>query len=316
MVRQGLAMDKFTEFLHKPVVLMEGAIIERLRRSGDAALDPYVLNAGLVFGDRGREAMASIYRSYLDVGRDHGLPMIVLSPTWRANSERLKAAGLPGVVETNSAGIRFLEDIRAGYGPYAEKVLIGGLMACRGDAYDPADAMGTIDAERFHREHAQALADAGSDFIMAATLPAFSEALGIARALAATGTPYVISFVVRRDGTLLDGTPLSPAIESIDGQTDPPPAGYMLNCVHPAVFASAFKTLYGHAGGRMLGLQANTSELSPEELDGRESLDAEAPAGFAEKMVGLHRSLGIKLLGGCCGSDDSHIRKIAELLAR
>lgn len=38
----------------------------------------------------------------------------------------------------------------------------------------------------------------------AATFPAFSEAQGIAAAMAKTGMPYMLSFVIRRDGTLLD----------------------------------------------------------------------------------------------------------------
>ena len=44
-------MKKFDVFLRRPVVLLEGAIIERLRRGGGEQLDPHVLNAGLVFGD-------------------------------------------------------------------------------------------------------------------------------------------------------------------------------------------------------------------------------------------------------------------------
>ena len=52
---------------------------------------------------------------------------------------------------------------------------------------------------------AQALAETDVDFLMAATLPAFSEAHGMATAMAATGRPYVFSFVLRRDGALLAG---------------------------------------------------------------------------------------------------------------
>jgi phosphoglycerate dehydrogenase-like enzyme len=68
-----------------------------------------------------------------------------------------------------------------------------------------------------HYWQAGKLADTGVDFLLAATLPAFSEATGLALALAATAKPYVLSFVVRPEGTMLDGTPLgydsSPTVE-------------------------------------------------------------------------------------------------------
>jgi homocysteine S-methyltransferase len=59
-----------------------------------------------------------------------------------------------------------------------------------------------------HYWQAEKLADTGVDFLLAATLPAFSEATGLALALAATAKPYVLSFVVRPERTMLDGTPL------------------------------------------------------------------------------------------------------------
>lgn len=70
------------------------------------------------------------------------------------------------------------------------------------------------------------LAEAGVDLLLAATLPAFSEATGLASALAATGKPHIVSFVVRAEGTLLDGTPLKDAIAAIDAAVIPKPLAY------------------------------------------------------------------------------------------
>ena len=57
----------------------------------------------------------------------------------------------------------------------------------------------------------------------------------MARAMAETGLPYIISFTIRRTGTLVDGTPIDAAIGCIDRETQTPPALYMTNCVHPAI---------------------------------------------------------------------------------
>jgi hypothetical protein len=62
-------------------------------------------------------------------------------------------------------------------------------MSCRRDAYSPAEALLVDEAPEFHAWQAGKLADTGADFLLAATLPALSEATGLALALAATGKP-------------------------------------------------------------------------------------------------------------------------------
>lgn len=298
------------------VLLTEGAIVERLRRGTGIRLDPHVVNAGMIYEPEGRAALERIYRGYIDIGQAFGLHMILLTPTWRANPDRLRAAGLADR-DVNGDGFRFLDSIRQSYGDYADRVFIGGLMGCAGDAYDPAEALAQEKAASFHRTQAQALADAGVDFLLASTLPAAGEAVGIAAAMASCGIPYIPSFIIRPTGTLLDGTPLHEVVARIDTDVDPAPLGYMVNCTHPSVFAEAMERETGRSPSLskgMLGLQANASALSPEELDNLDHVDkAESPEEFAEAMLKVHRRFGIKILGGCCGTDDRHIRCIAEL---
>jgi homocysteine S-methyltransferase len=145
-----------------------------------------------------------------------------------------------------------------------------------------------------------------------------SEATGLALALAATGSPYVISFVVRPEGTLLDGTPLKDAIAAIDAAVTPRPLAYLINCTH-ASFARAALTHEVNSSPlvreRIIGLLANTAALSPEALNDCSSLVEEDPAVFGRSVAGLHRELGLKILGGCCGTDDRHIRALAAQLA-
>jgi homocysteine S-methyltransferase len=299
------------------VILTEGAVIERLRREPSVELDPDVLSAGLPFHPEGRAALARIHREYLDIAAATGLPMVVGTSTWRANPERVARALGRSCEEVNRAGTRLLQDLREEYGQSASSIHVCGLMTCHGDAYDPAGALSAEEAAAFHGEQARALAAAGVDYLQPTTLPSAPEALGLARALAATGMPYVLSFVIRPTGTLLDGTPLAHAIARIDDTVDPPPLCYWVNCVHPDVFAAAMQQPGNDSPAlreRLVGLQANTSRLPPEELDGRENLDTADPASFAEAMLRLHRDLGMRVLGGCCGTDARHIRLLADSL--
>ena len=48
-------------------ILGEGAVIERLRRSG-LELDPYLVNSAFIYEDAKRAAMETICRRYLDIG--------------------------------------------------------------------------------------------------------------------------------------------------------------------------------------------------------------------------------------------------------
>ncbi len=127
----------------------------------------------------------------------------------------------------------------------------------------------------------------------------------------------MVSVVIRGDGSLLDGTPLAEVIDRIDRSVVPRPAYYAVNCVHPSVLREALRSderLRQLAGVRLLGFKANASHRPPEELEGLDHLEAEAPERLADEIVALRDEFGVKILGGCCGTDDRHIAVLAERL--
>ena len=307
-----MAFDQATK------ILGEGAVIERLRRDADFELDPHIVNSAFIYEKPKRDALETIYRQYLDIGRQYNLPMMLSTPTWRASQERISAAGFARK-EINRDNFRFLDTVRKSYGRYAQQISICGLMSCRGDAYDPAQALSSRQAQSFHTWQAEKLAEAGVDFLLAATLPSLSEASGLAAALSATGLPYFISFIARSEGTLIDGTPFKVAIAEIDAKVRPKPLGYMVNCTHASIFRSA--VLHDDNSSslvrqRVCGLLANTAALKPEELDNSERLVTEDPETFGQSVANLNHDLGIKIVGGCCGTDDRHIGQLAMRLAQ
>jgi homocysteine S-methyltransferase len=296
-------------------LLTEGAVIERLRRNPDVTLDPHILHAGLIYDTAGRETLSRIHRQYLDIGLAHQLPMIILTPTWRASRERMKQAGFGDDRDVNGDCVRFMGSLRAQYGSYAQRIFIGGNTACAGDAYRPEEALTAEEAAAFHRYQVRALVDAGVDFLLASTLPAASEALGIAMAMAECQIPYVLSFVLKPNGELLDGTPLREAILSIDASTNPAPFFYMANCVHPTTFEAALTAEIRKSPTvtqRLIGLQANASRKSPEELEKLSDTESTDPEDLAESMLDLRRKFGTRILGGCCGTNERHIASLAR----
>jgi len=307
----------FADLLERePVILAEGAVIERLRREFTVPLHPEVANAAFIYDGEGRRALETIYRQYVAAGEAHGLPLILSTPTWRANRERLARADMAGR-DVNGDNARFIAGLRDSCGSYGERIVICGLLSCQGDAYNPQGALSVEAAREFHSFQASALAAAGIDFLLASTLPSLSEATGLAQAMADTGKSYLVSFVVRPEGTLLDGNPLADAVSVIDASVSPQPLGYLVNCSHAAFFRAALCHKHNSSPlvrRRILGLLANTAAMSPEELDGSPDLVTEPPEVFAAAVAALHRDFGMKILGGCCGTDGRHIRALAKQL--
>jgi homocysteine S-methyltransferase len=307
----------FAKFLESnPCILGEGAVIERLRRNADLELDPYLVNSAFIYQDKTRAALETICRQYLEIGRRYDLPLLMSTPTWRASRERIEAAGY-GEFDVNGDNARFLAKLRSSYGRYAQKAIICGLLSCRGDAYNPAEALAVDEAREFHGWQARKLAEAEIDVLLAATLPALSEATGLAMALAATGKPYLVSFVVRPAGTLLDGTPLKDAIAAIDAAASPKPLAYLINCTHVSFAKAALMhetNSCAQVKRRMVGLLANTAALSPEDLNDSATLVEEDPATFGQSVAALGKELDLKILGGCCGTDDRHIEALAKTI--
>ena len=194
---------------------------------------------------------------------------MLLTPTWRTNRERTLKASI-NMKKINTDAFLFVDKIRKSYGSFSEKIYIGGLTGCKGDAYKPEEALSENEAYHFHKEQMKILADAGVDFLFASTLPALTEAIGITKAMNETKKDYVISFVIRDNGKLLDGTLLTDAIIIIDESASTPPLFYLTNCIDPEVLHKSFLNLKDEEDilrKRLFGIQANASSKSPEELD-------------------------------------------------
>ena len=122
--------------------------------------------------------------------------------------------------------------------------------------------------------------------------------------------PVAISFTVETDGRLPSGQPLGEAIEIVDAETDGSVSYFMINCAHPTHFDAVLETA-GPWASRIGGLRANASAKSHAELDEAEELDAGDPVDLAARYQALRPQLpNLNVVGGCCGTDDRHVREI------
>lgn len=260
------------------------------------------------------EVLRDYYRDYLRIGAEHGVGMVLESPTWRASTEWGEVLGYnrARLADVNTRAIELLADLRVSEG--AAGVVVSGCVGPRGDAYIDLGSMTPEQATAYHSVQIGVLADAGADVISAMTLTNTAEAIGAVRAAAEHGVASVVSFTVETDGLLPDGTTLAAAIDAVDEATDEAAAYFLINCAHPDHFRSVLDES-DPSLGRLRGVKANASRRSHAELDEAPELDDGDPPEFGQQLAALHVAHPhLNVLGGCCGTDPRHLAAIAANL--
>jgi S-methylmethionine-dependent homocysteine/selenocysteine methylase len=266
----------------------------------------------LVEDGDGRAALERYYDSYLDVAEDAGVGIALDTPTWRANPDWAAKLGYDeeGVHRANLAGVDFVRQVRDRRG--SVQVVVNGAIGPRGDGYVVDTHMSGDEAADYHSTQVRAFAEAGADLVTAVTMTYADEAFGVARAAEEAGVPVALSFTVETDGRLPSGESLADAVRSTDRATGGYPSYFMVNCAHPTHFAEVLDPSAAWTG-RLAGIRANASTMSHAELDEAETLDAGDQQDLARRYAALRESLpGLRLLGGCCGTDARHVRAISE----
>ncbi len=193
------------------------------------------------------------------------------------------------------------------------RIIISGNIGPRGDGYKPSDMLNVAEAESYHSDQIATFKDAEADLVSAFTMNYLEEALGGVNAARVKEIPVVISFTLETDGRLPDGGTFENAIETLDRTTGNYPLYYMVNCAHPLHFKNKLgseKTLK-----RVKGLRANSSTKSHEELDNSVEIDKGDMDLLAREYLDLRNSMpALSVIGGCCGTDHTHIERICESL--
>jgi homocysteine S-methyltransferase len=261
----------------------------------------------LLRSEEGRAALRSYYDGYAAIAERAGAGLRLESPTWRANPDWGAVLGddATALDDVNRAAIGFLREIAADWGDRIDDIRVVGMVGPRGDGYAAGSASTPDEAAEYHAAQIASFAAAGVDEVEALTMTDANEALGVARAAAAAGTPAVLSFTVETDGRLPDGTPLGDAVTTVDREA--PPAYFMVNCAHPQHVQPALENA-GSWVERIRGVRSNASMLTHAELDEAETLDE----GDLDVLVASHRTLeqhlpALEIVGGCCGTDARHV---------
>ena len=100
-------------------------------------------------------------------------------------------------------------------------------------------------------------------------------------------------------------------MEQVDEASGGSAVYFLINCAHPDHFVDVLNG--GSWMQRLRGVVANASRRSHAELDQAEELDAGDPDELGLLVGGLRRTYPhFNILGGCCGSDMRHMKRILE----
>lgn len=162
---------------------------------------------------------------------------------------------------------------------------------------------------QFHRPRVTALIDAGIDILCFETLPVYSEIKSILMLLTEypTMTAYM-SFSLRDENHLCDGTPLSVVVELMNAK--PQIVAIGVNCIALDKVGAALMTLKRLTDKPLLVYPNSGEQYDPITKTWITRSDKQTLVDHIDEWL----ALGAKLIGGCCRTGPQDIIQIAEKL--
>lgn len=268
----------------------------------------------LLKDEEGKEVLRKYFVDYLEISKKQCSGFVLEAPTYRANPDWAMKIGysLENLNDILRTAVQELEKLRNDYEDENFQVAISVCIGPRDNGYSPDNPMSTEMAEEYHSYQIKHVADTNADLVSALTINYNEEAIGIVKAAMKYSIPVVISYTVETDGKLPSGQSLEDAITSLDELTDHYVSYYMINCAHPDHFVNMLNPDSTWTK-RIKGLRANASDKSHAELDESETLDVGDKEKLAIKYQELKAILpNLNVIGGCCGTDHTHMDTICE----
>jgi homocysteine S-methyltransferase len=243
------------------------------------------------------ELIREIHQAYCDAGAD-----VLTTNSFGANALELARFGLAEKLPAINRSAAVLARETADSSPLPVYVAgsVGPLRLGASDAHDPSALL---------VEQIRSLAEGGADFVFFETLPTRMELEACVRAYVASGVsiPYGASVAVYPNGESAAGEPVDRLFAPLPDDL-PMPVLWGLNCGSgPDALLSCVE--HGiKVVDRPLVVQPNAGV--PKEIGNRllYMCSPEYMASYARRYV----ELGVRGVGGCCGTAPEHIREIAQ----
>jgi 5-methyltetrahydrofolate--homocysteine methyltransferase len=190
------------------------------------------------------------------------------------------------------------------------EVVVAGSIGPTGEIMAPIGRLTEAEAVRMFTQQAEALKQGGVDLLWVETISAAEEMRAAAKAAQAVGLPWCGMMSFEPGGRSVMGVS-PPQLATLIDRLPCPPLAYGANCgTGPA---ELLMVLSGFAAsGNELPLIAKPNAGVPRYQDGGLIYDA-TPEVMAEFAV-LARDLGVRIIGGCCGTTPEHLSAMRAAL--
>jgi 5-methyltetrahydrofolate--homocysteine methyltransferase len=277
----------------------------------DGAMGTMLMQAGLEAGETPEtwntlhpEKIQDIHQGYINAGSH-----IILTNSFGGNRYRLGLHNLENqTVQLNKAAA---ENARAAAEAASRPVLVAGSMGPTGQILQPVGTLTFDEARKAFAEQASGLAQGGVDLFWIETMSDLQEVKAAVEGIREmSDLPISATMSFDTHGHTMMGVSPQQAAETL--------SGYDLismgaNCgTGPGELQDMLRRMRETKPEAVLVAKANAG--IPQFINDREVYNG-TPDIMADYARHVWQELGVKMIGGCCGSTPDHINAIAQALA-
>ena len=276
----------------------------------DGATGTTLFNMGLMSGDAPElwneqhpDRIATLYKGAVDAGSD-----IFLTNTFGGNASRLRLHDAQSRVhDLNRMGAEIGREIADAAG---RKVVVAGSVGPTGEIMAPMGSLTYASAVEMFHEQAEGLKAGGADVLWVETISAAEEFKAAAEAFGLADMPWCGTMSFDTAGRTMMGLTSTEMVKMV-ARLPHQPLAFGANCGVGA--ADLLRTMLGFSKtGPATPLIAKGNAGIPKFHDGHIHYDG-TPDLMAEYAV-LARDAGATIIGGCCGTQPDHLRKMRAAL--
>ncbi len=276
----------------------------------DGATGTTLFNMGLMAGDAPElwnvdhpDRVAALYQGAVDAGVD-----LFLTNTFGGNASRLKLHNAQSrVLELNRAAAAIGREVADKSG---RRVVVAGSVGPTGDIMAPMGTLTHATAVEMFHEQAEGLKAGGADVLWLETISAAAEFQAAAEAFALADMPWCGTMSFDTAGRTMMGLTSKDMVKMVR-KLPHPPLAFGANCGVGA--SDLLRTTLGFAGATpTTPVIAKGNAGIPKYVDGHIHYDG-TPELMADYAL-LARDAGARIIGGCCGTEAAHLRKMRHAL--
>ena len=289
---------------------MSNPLLSRLKQGailGDGAMGTYLYTRGVSFNHcfdhlniTDPQLVGSIHDEYISAGSD-----LIETNTYGANRLKLAQHGLEGSVrDINYRGVKIARDRREVSG---RDILVAGSIGPLGKLIGRFGGLTTAEARALFAEQAEALLEGGVDLFMVETIPDVEELrIAVEEIRRVCELPVVGQVSINDDLTTIRGNSI---IEVLEAAKELKLDVVGANCSVGPQRIYDFLALLRNMTELPISAQPNAG--LPKYNEGR-FFYVSSPEYFAD-YCGQFLSLGVAIVGGCCGTTPAHIRAMKKV---